>query len=120
MSEEIKAGEYVRTKDKILKIDGFEEDMRNIDCVCFTTGEIYTKELLNEIIAKHSRNIIDLIEIKDIVEIQNISDKLCFKVEIFDEKTLMDLKLGLEENEIKLISILTQKQYKTNCYRLED
>ena len=33
----------------ILKVDSFEKDNRNIECVCFTTGEIYTLELLNEI-----------------------------------------------------------------------
>lgn len=61
----IKVGEYVRSNDgKILKIDSFEKDCRNVNCVCFTTGEIYTQELLNEIITKHSFNLIDLIEVR--------------------------------------------------------
>lgn len=115
---EIEVGEYVRTKNgKIYTVksttkfpDGDIHIYINEDVIFFRVTEI----------VKHSFNIIDLIEIKDIVEIQNVSDKLCFKVEIFDEKTLMDLKLGLEDNEIKLLSIVTKEQMKSVEYKIEE
>ena len=116
---EIKKGEYVRTC--------FGEIGECIDktseCCVIKYNKIETelifKENIKEVV-KHSFNIIDLIEIKDIVEIQNVSDKLCFKVEIFDEKTLMDLKLGLEDNEIKLLSIVTKEQMKSVEYKIKE
>lgn len=119
---DIQIGEYVRSNNGMIgKLIKIERDDIDTSLRWHVINDGKNERYINKAyIVKHSFNIIDLIEIKDIVEIQNISDKLCFKVEIFDEKTLMDLKLGLEENEIKLISILTQEQYKTNCYRLED
>ena len=112
---EIEVGEYVRTKDKILKVDSFEKDDKNVDCVCFTTGEIYTLELLNEIMVKHSKNIINLIEVGDIVnngyiyEIGNTED---------GHKWVHNLNgLLLFEDDIK--TILTKEQYTQNCYTVE-
>ena len=112
----------MRTKDKILKIDSFEKDMRNIDCVCFTTGEIYTKELLNEIITKHSKNLIDLIEKGDYVNGQRVIEliKLNNKevsICVFKNKEYMYCEI-LKEDGIK--TILTHEQFEQNCYRLEE
>lgn len=70
---------------------------------------------------KHSKNIIDLIEVKDIVELQNLKgDIFNFEFEIFDDKAMIDFKLALDSNEVKLVSILTHEQYERNCYRLEE
>ena len=112
----IKVGEYVRTKDKILKVDSFEKDNRNIECVCFTTGEIYTLELLNKIIVNHSKNIIDLIEVGDIVHIKDVLYQDI--VHIWSEDYLKALKEDLN-NGIKVVEILTHEQFEQNCYTVE-
>ena len=111
---EIEVGEFVRTKDKILKIDSFEKDMRNIDCVCFTTVEIYTKELLNEIITNHSKNIIDLIEVGDYVNRERVLD---ITGDYIRTSEFIHNKYWLLNN---IKTILTYEQYEKNCYRLEE
>ena len=119
---DIKVGEYIRTKDgEILKIDSFEKDCKNIDCVCFTTGEIYTQELLNEIIVKHSKNIIDLVEVRDIVN-------GCLIDEITTWGTLVHKAHGIDRSGFSIPvaqynedikTILTHEQYNANCYKVK-
>ncbi len=112
---EIKVGEYVRTKDKILKIYSFERDLRNVECVCFTTGEVYTKELLNEIIVKHSKNLIDLIEVGDYVNGKRVLEKIG---NLFLEVSSSDFGNNrIFDYMIK--TILTKEQYQVNCYVVE-
>ena len=114
-------GEYVRTKEKILKIDSFEKDKRNIDCVCFTTGEICTLELLNEIMTKHSKNIIDLIENGDVLKVKTDENEIVYigidenTIDISYKEILDDIK-----QSYKLLEILTHEQYESNCYKLEE
>ena len=118
----IEVGEYVRIKDKILKVDSFEKDCRNVDCLCFTTGEIYTRELSDEIIVNHSKDLIDLIEVGDfvngykILEIANIknSEQRIFTICKSDFKSICKI---WEEQDIQ--TILTKEQYKANCYTVE-
>lgn len=114
---DIKVGEYIRTKDgEILKIDSFEKDCKNINCVCFTTGEIYTQELLNEIIVKHSKNIIDLIEVGDIVN----------KSEVYEIGQSEDGQKWIHtyqgilyyEEDLQKATILTHELYNANCYKV--
>ena len=115
---DIKVGEYIRTKDgEILKIDSFEKDCKNINCVCFTTGEIYTQELLNEIIVKHSKNIIDLIEVGDIVN----------KSEVYEIGQSEDGQKWIHtyqgilyyEEDLQKATILTHELYNANCYKVK-
>ena len=118
----IEVGEYVRTKDKILKVERIEKDCRNVDCLCFTTGEIYTRELSDEIIVNHSKDLIDLIEVGDfvngykILEIANIknSEQRIFTICKSDFKSICKI---WEEQDIQ--TILTKEQYKANCYTVE-
>ncbi len=98
--------------------------MRNIDCVCFTTGEIYTKELLNEIITNHSKNLIDLIKEGDYVngyktielKKSNIKDDgICILVYRNHQYEQWET---IFENEIE--TILTHEQYEQKCFRVEE
>lgn len=75
-------------------------------------------------IVKHSKNIIDLIEIKDIIKFKN---KLPNSLEneemiihIFDKDTLNEVKEAIQKQEIKLLSIVTKEQFKSVEYRLEE
>lgn len=113
----IEVGGYVRTKDKILKVDSFEKDNRNIKYVCFTTGEIYTLELLDEITVKHSKNIIDLIEVGDYVNGILIED-----IEEIDNKKVFYSNgemIAWTNRDKGIETILTKEQYQSNCYTVE-
>lgn len=70
MEDEIKVGEYVRTKEgyiaKCIEIDEDKDYFTFDDCVESQYGDtfysLYDRELKN--IVKHSKNIIDLIEVR--------------------------------------------------------
>lgn len=110
----IKVGEYVRTPyHKIEKIEKIEK----VDWwICVTTNkDVYELEWLKTNKVKHSKNIIDLIQVGDIVnngyiyEIGNTED---------GHKWVHNLNgLLLFEDDIK--TILTKEQYTQNCYTVE-
>ena len=118
----IEVGEYVRTKNGVIdKVQNYsyseniwhcENGMCIDECNCIGTHL--------EDIVKHSKNIIDLIEVEDYVNgykiiainykenyitIQNINE--------FDENGIK----VLQEDEIK--TILTREQMEANCYTVE-
>lgn len=125
---EIKAGEYVRTKDGLIdKVQNYsysqniwhcENGMCIDECNCIGT---HLKDIAN-----HNFNIKELIEEGDIVEYQvnslsklkvgrvnsyrdTRSNKECLCVEGFDITKIA-----------KIRTILTHEQYEKNCYRLEN
>lgn len=116
--EEIKVGEYVRTNDGIIG------KITDIDICEICEEETYIislnyqgKILHQNNITKHSKNIIDLIEIGDYVnghKVFSIENDRCINLEYSGEqfKTIKD------EKYIK--SILTKEQYQNNCYRMEN
>ena len=100
---EIKNGEIVRFKDgKIQKVDKDDAERLNI---------------FNDNVAKHSKNIIDLIEVGDVIEVyKDIS-----KYEVIGKngkyiETLEDRYVVIED----IKSILTKEQFKQNCYEVEE
>lgn len=111
--EEIKVGEYVRTnvgeigkvievtKNYCRKDDGFK--------IWFAPW----KEL------KHSKNIIDLIECGDILEIKE-GDDICYLGLAKDTITVTytDIKEIIENKECELLSILTHEQFEQNSYKV--
>lgn len=107
--EEIRVGENVRTsKGYIFNIDK-KETLQGLQFLDVQYGKI----------VKHSKNIIDLIEIKDIVYLRNLKgDVFDFKAEIFDEKTMLDFKIAIDCNEVKLLSIVTHEQFKQVEYKI--
>ncbi len=122
---EIKVGEYVRLArnqgiNKIIEI----EDNRYIldDSIADEYGDltcVLEKNKLKDEIVKHSKNIIDLIEIKDIVYLRNLKgDVFDFKAEIFDDKTMLDFKITIDCNEVKLLSIVTHEQFEQAEYKI--
>lgn len=61
-------------------------------------------------LGKVSENLIDLIKLKDIIKIHNLKgDDISFWFEIFDDKTMMDFKLGLDDNEIEILEVVTKE-----------
>lgn len=118
---EIEIGEYVRTLDGIKKIikanKGIERTYRG-------QYEIEPKYkgsycISEKNIIKHSKNIIDLIEVGDYVngrKIERINDYGDFKRADFNLD--YDDCDAVYNEDIK--TILTHEQFKENCYRLEE
>lgn len=78
-------------------------------------------ESVERTVKKHSKNIIDLIEVKDIIKVRNLcGDNITFCFEIYDEKTMMDLKLGLEDKELEILGILTREQFAQAEYKIKE
>lgn len=113
---EIKIGEYVRTKKG--KIDKVINDNYYISEYIECEKGIVDKEN----IVKHSFNIKELIEDKDIIKVKTKENAILMIG--FDEKTI-DIKYKeiieeIENGEYELLKILTHEQYERNCYRLEE
>lgn len=76
-----------------------------------------------ENIANHSKQLIDLIEVKDVIKyrINNISTTLETKgyvegiVDISDEEMLQRIK---NDKNYEILEILTKESYMANCYKI--
>lgn len=109
----IEVGEWIINQNRLVigQIIGINEERRE------ATIKIKRLELLIGFwnIRKHSKNIIDLIEVGDYVngkEVYGEDGKLA--VELAEHMPPYEL---LEDMEIK--SILTHEQYEQNCYKVE-
>lgn len=110
---EIEVNEYVRTKDgKIDKVINSNFYMQiYVEC----EKGLY----LIENIVKHSEQLIDLIENKDILKVESNGEILFIGV---DENTL-DIKYKeiieeIKNEEYQLLEILTHEQFEENSYKV--
>lgn len=97
---EIKVGEYVRTKNgligKVNKIElkgsgtRFAGEYLTDTIIQFNDGKVYERRVKDNYIVKHSKNIIDLIELGDIVFIEDFFGYNF--IHVFDESMLEALK----------------------------
>ena len=110
--EEIKVNEYVKTKGgKIDKVKYNNYYMKQyIDC----ERGLY----LRDNITKHSFNLIDLIEVKDIVVMLDTKFNTKDYIFIDDKEMLKEVKEDLKDR-CKLLEVLTHEQFKANCYKIE-
>ena len=121
---EIEVGEYGRTNlGTIIKFAYLEYNPGQIDTSKVfliknnrISNDFYYLEK-DEYIVKHSKNIIDLIEVGDYVN--GIEIDLLEKSEnrVWSTSTYGDEDIVFYENEIK--TILTKEQYQANCYTVE-
>ena len=118
MEEKIEVNEYVRTKNGVIdKVDALYEMIEN------TVHLENLKWFDIKNIVKHSKQLIDLIEVKDVIKyrINNISTTLETKgyiegiVDISDEEMLQRIK---NDNNYYILEILTKEQYLANCYKV--
>ena len=106
----IEVGDYVRLNyGKIDKVKNNDYYMQQyIEC----EQGLYPREN----IVKHSKNIIDLIEVGDIIFIE---DFLGYSfIHIYSVEMLEALKEDVKR-EVKIKSILTHEQYEQNCYKID-
>lgn len=114
---DIKVGDYVRTnRGYIYKIKRIRKsDISREVYIVRAHGDNYSFYLRKENIVKHSKNIIDLIEVGDIAnngyiyEIGNTED---------GHKWVHSLN-GLLLFEEDIETILTHEQYNANCYKVK-
>lgn len=119
----IEVNEYVRTNRIIARVIGRDDDNN----ILLNTQQILTKS--EEKIVKHSKQLIDLIQIGDIVnkelviaiiDITNDKEKIIGKKLITQYRsaqfTGLDIKHYIYADDIK--TILTKEQYIANCYKV--
>ena len=121
MEDKIEVGEYVRTNNKgIKRIDGIDNNKTVNKYLYFTgiedfEGKEYGIIKTTEIV-KHSKQLIDLIEVEDIV-----NGFLVLQIDTVlktDERKALDIGYGnyIFDDEIK--TILTKESYIANCYKV--
>lgn len=121
--KEIKVGEYGRTnKGKIFIFAWLEnsDEKRYTNKVLLGNGKIFENKFYyfddGEEIVKHSKNIIDLVEVGDIVFIEDFSGYDF--IYINDKEMLEALKQDVKDG-VRIKSILTKELYEANCYTVE-
>lgn len=115
----IEVGEYMRTKEwEIHKVIKIIEDDGDWDYYCCENNSGYfAMDIVN-----HSKQPIDLIEVKDLVcfknKLQNSLENEEMIIHIFDNDTLEEVKQAIKKGEIELLEILTHEQFEANCYKV--
>ncbi len=109
----IEVNEYVRTKDG--KIDKLINSNFYMSIYVECENGLY----LIENIVKHSKQLIDLIENKDILKVKIDKTIMFFGI----DKSTSDTKYkeiikSIENGECELLEILTHQQFETNCYKV--
>ena len=113
INKDIEVGDYIRTKSgKIRKVKTTVAQYYITDRLNISDNNQFTKED----IVKHSKNIIDLIEIGDLVFIEDFFNYRF--IHIYDERMLEALK-EVVKKDVKIKQILTHEQYMQNCYTVE-
>ena len=113
----IEVGVYIRNNKIIAKVIGTDDDNN----ILLDIQQILTKP--EEKTVKHSKQLIDLIEVKDVIKyrIDNISTTLETKgyvegiVDISDEEMLQRIK---SDKNYHILEILTKERYESDCYRI--
>ncbi len=111
--EEIKEGEYVRTNNKgIKRIDRIDNNKTVNKYLYFTGIEDFEgkeyKIIKTTEIVKHSKQLIDLIEVGDYVNGELITDKW--------DTRISSIRSNFSEEDIK--TIITKESYMANCYKV--
>ena len=122
MGDEIEVNEYVRTNNNYIRkviaerLNGYLVDVSYYnEIIDDTTLGIIGKEDIK----KHSKNLIDLIEVGDIVKDEYNKYEVAF---VKDDKiycndyNLDDSLITLREQDIK--AILTREQFEAKCYKV--
>ncbi len=126
MKNKIEIGEYGRTNyGKIIKFAWIEypNGERDKSKVILINEDILSNDFYyfhaGEKIVKHSKQLIDLIENKDVLKVRTDKETLFLGI---DEDTT-DIKYkglieDIENGEYELLEILTHEQFEANCYKI--
>ena len=119
----IEVGEYVRANNGLLgrvnKIElkgsgvRYAGEFITDTIIQFNDGKVYERRVRDKDIVKHSKNIIDLIEVGDIVNGERILD---ITGDYIHTNETDHNKFYLAKH---IKTILTKEQYESNCYTVE-
>lgn len=129
---EIEVGEYVRTKDgriaQIKSID-YEAGIYRFDRIIYINDfrmkedVLYSNEMFKKVIVRHSKQLIDLIEVGDFVNGYKV---ISVDYDVMNDTTEcieLDLNSNYQYNFIsirQIKTILTKEQFETNCYEIKE
>jgi len=120
--EEIKVGDYVRTKRgiaKILEVKTVQPKMYGKHDTAYLIDKCPRMYITETEFLKHSKSIIDLIECGDYVNgyrIDNIVDGVLVNNAVGIDRSGVLTPIVQYEQDIK--TILTKEQFEQNCYKL--
>lgn len=117
----MEVGDYVRTIDGYIgKILEIKKSRRECDTYYVTDTTMASG--FYESIYKHSKQLIDLVEVKDLIcfknKLQNSLENKEMIIHIFDKETLEEVKQAIKKGEIELLEILTHEQFEHNSYKV--
>ena len=127
--KDISVGDYVRTKSGLIgKVNYIEltgkgtryaGELISDTIIQFNDSRIYERRVSEKYIVKHSKNIIDLIEVGDFVNGNIVADKYLYAGEkpVLETVGIKYNAYCLSEGDIR--EILTKEQYIQNCYTVE-
>lgn len=115
----IEVGDYVRIdKDHRIIALGIAKVVKTINETIYVKNNFELPITIDKnSISKHSKNIIDLIEVGDIVEIFDVLNEDV--IYIWNEEMLKALKEDIK-NGIGIRRILTHEQFEANCYKVKE
>ena len=110
----IEVNEYARTKDGVIdKVDALYEMIEN------TVHLENQKWFDTKNIVKHRKQLIDLIENKDILKIKIHKEIIFFGIdESTSDTKYKEIIKSIENGECELLEILTHQQFEANCYKV--
>lgn len=117
----IEVNEYVRTNKgnigKVVEIRlGFNKDTQLYQDVYMLDNGLWT---ILEYIVKHSKQLIDLIENKDILKVRIDKTIMFFGIdESTSDTKYKEIIKSIENGECELLEILTHQQFEANCYKV--
>ena len=124
----IEVGDFIRTNNGLLgrvnKIElkgsgvRYAGEFITDTIIQFNDGKVYERRVRDKNIVKHSKNIIDLIEVGDILKLDDEFTEYRL-IDVFDESIIEGLKQDVKTG-IKIKSILTKEQYMQNCYEIPE
>lgn len=125
MGNKIEVGEYVKTKEgRIAQIKSinYEAGIYRFDRIIYINDfrmkedVLYNNEMFKKVIVNHSKQLIDLIKVGDIVEIRTgLHSSFKYFVENEDNLLLLEEKVKQFWN---IKTILTKEQFEANCYKV--
>lgn len=113
VNNDIEVNEQVRTKDG--KIDKLINSNFYMSIYVECEKGLY----LIENIVKHSKQLIDLIENKDILKVRIDKTIMFFGIdESTSDTKYKEIIKSIENGECELLEILTHQQFEANCYKV--
>ena len=122
----LKENDYVRTDlGEIAKVTSvakktLQDIVGNVEGINESIGFCNTEPYVRGNIVKHSKDITDLIEVGDVIEVhfpvRNTIRKI-YVDEYFEDSMILN---GIISGNVILKTILTKEQYMQNCYKCQD